>query len=85
MYFHICFFFLLELANFYPTRNCTENEIECKNSYGYEICVEERFKYVACADYSTFMCDEKSLNVVLLETDESFYKYRNIEEYVKII
>ena len=73
-------FFYLEFSNFHPTRTCTENEIECKNSNGFKICVEEKVKDVACAKYSTIICDKKSLPVASIETDESFYNYKKLDK-----
>ena len=45
------------LESFKPTRNCTINEHECKNSYGHKICVDEKVKHIACAVYTTKLCD----------------------------
>ena len=50
--------FLLEKENFNPRTKCVQNEIECKNSYGYKICVQEKTKKFACAKYLTELCDE---------------------------
>ena len=57
------------MENFKPSRNCTNNEHECKNSYGHKICVEEKFKQVACAEYWTILCNE----------DKFLYEYFNGE------
>ena len=51
--------------NFHPERNCTENEYECENSYGYKICVQEEHKTVACAKYSKIFCNDEAF----------FYRY----------
>ena len=63
------------MENFNPTRKCTENEIECNNSYGYKICVEEKIKHVACADYSTELCDDDSVLVKIIITKKWRYSY----------
>ena len=47
-----------EMENFNATRKCIESEHECTNTYGYKICVKEEVKYVACAEYSTVLCDD---------------------------
>ena len=49
--------------NFYPERKCFENEYECENSYGYKICVEEKYKTFACAKYSKTLCDDDEVNI----------------------
>ena len=70
------------MENYKPTRNCTENEIECRNSYGYKICVEEKLKDVACAKYSTLLCEDDSLFLTRIETDKDFYDITNYFGYV---
>ena len=47
-----------ELESFKPMRTCTQTEHECKNSYGYDICVDEKVKRIACAVYTTKLCDD---------------------------
>ena len=48
--------------NFYPERKCFKYEQECENSYGYKICVQEKYKVVACATYnSKTFCDDHTI------------------------
>ena len=74
--------FYIELENYKPTRNCTDKEIECKNSYGYKICVEEKVKDVACAKYSTLLCEDDSLFFLRIHTDKDFYEITHFIGYV---
>ena len=46
------------MENFNATRKCIESEHECTNTYGYKICVKKEVKHVACAEYSTVLCDD---------------------------
>ena len=52
---------LLVKENFNPERKCFKNEYECKNSYGYNVCVEEKYKIIACAKYSKTLCDDDTI------------------------
>ena len=55
------------MENFKPTRNCSQREHECENSYGYKICVEEKIKHVACAKYSKKNCGDDQLFLRMYE------------------
>ena len=62
------------MENYKPTRSCTGSKVECRNSYGYKICVEEKVKDVACATYSTILCEDDSLFLKRIETDKDFFR-----------
>ena len=51
------------MENFQPRRSCIKNEHECRNSYGYKICVKEKNIKVACAKYSKILCDDDKIFV----------------------
>ena len=70
--------------NYSPERNCTENEVECTNSYNRKICVKEEVKDVACAQYSTGLCYDEAVHVrTVITTDD--YKFNYIfHQYVRI-
>ena len=74
--------FYKELENYKPTRNCTENEIECRNSHGYKICAEEKVKDMACASYSTVLCEDDSLFLTRIETNKYFLGTTDSNGYV---
>ena len=54
---------ILVRPNFNPERKCFENEHECTNSYGTKICVQEKFKIVACAIYRKVYCDDDEVYI----------------------
>ena len=61
----------LERQNYNPERNCTENEIECKNSYNRKICVKEEVKHLACAQYTKLLCYDDEFYIQIHETDST--------------
>ena len=58
--------------NYSPERNCTENEVECTNSYNRKICVKEEVKDVACAQYSNCLCYDEALHVRIVRTTDDY-------------
>ena len=62
------------MENYNATRKCSESEHECTNTYGYKICVKEEVKHVACAQYSTVLCDDDkflvNINSITIYTSE---------------
>ena len=59
------------LANFNPTKSCAANKIQCENSYGNKICVNEKVKKVACAKYLQRTCDDDSLFLQIIDVENS--------------
>ena len=55
--------------NYSPERNCTENEVECTNSYNRKICVKEEVKDVACAQYIKPLCHDDDFSIQFYQTD----------------
>ena len=51
------------MENFKLARNCTKDEIVCKNSYGHNICVSKHVEIIACAKYSMKMCEDDKFYV----------------------
>ena len=51
------------MENFKLNRSCTKDEFICKNSYGHNICTDKNLKHVACAEYSTMMCENDKFYV----------------------
>ena len=55
------------MENFKLARNCTKDELVCKNSYGHNICVDKSVEHVACVEYSTLMCEDNNFYAVTYE------------------
>ena len=52
-----------------------DGEHECTNSYGYKICVEEKVKIFACANYSKELCyDDKAVHEHIINNVDSSIK-----------
>ena len=73
----------LAWENYNPERNCTENEVECTNSYNYKICVKEEVKDVACAQYSKRLCYDEAVHVRTVKTTDDYNFNVTIDQYVK--
>lgn len=73
---------LLALENYNPLRNCTINQHECKNSYGYRICVDKKLKHVACAKYSKNLCNEDKFFSEYVSDDGEIYKRFNFKLFL---
>ena len=69
--------------NYIPERrNCTENEVECTNSYNRKICVKEEVKDVACAQYITRLCYDEAVHVRIVRTTDDYKFNYTINQYV---
>ena len=68
--------------NYSPERNCTENEVECTNSYNRKICVKEEVKDVACAQYSKRLCYDEAVHVRTVETTDDYKFNYTYDQYV---
>ena len=60
------------MDNYRPKRSCTENEVECTNSYDQKICVKEEVKDVACAQYSKRLCYDEAVQVRTVRTTDDY-------------
>ena len=68
--------------NYSPERNCTENEVECTNSYNNKICVKEEVKDVACAQYSKYLCYDEALHIRTVKTTDGYKFNHTADQYV---
>ena len=68
--------------NYRPTRNCTENEVECTNSYFRKICVKEEVKDVACAKYSKRLCYDEAVHIPIIKTTDDYLFNITNNQYV---
>ena len=72
-------YYITELDNFKLERTCVKNEHECKNSYGNKICVDYKITHIACANYSTSLCDDYSIIIQDYEAKKQFPYHRFLE------
>ena len=72
----------LARENFRPKRNCTENEVECTNSFNRKICVKEDVKDVACAQYSKRLCYGDAVHIRTVKTTDDYKFNYTFDQYV---